>query len=228
MKIDPSDAHGTTLYIRDISVSPDEPVLLALHDLLNSSSVGEFEREAFIRGWTTASTNAGKNFDTVAKQASYMRDLRKKLTTDHAFFKSIYRASFKFGLADGARGVPVETATDFWNQFFTSESGGIAWTTPTAPDVAWLNLWIDYVTNRHKRPVNKDLWNMVCELALKTIEPGAENLEWWNEDGAWPMAVDDFMVWVQTQAPELGKENGNGNTASASATGTASDEMDTS
>lgn len=221
MKIDPNEQYGTTLYIRDISVSPDEPVLLALHDLLNSTSVGEFEREAFTRGWTNASTEAGKNVDTVAKQKAYMQTLRKNLTTDHAFFKSIYRATFKFGLAEGARGVSVETATDFWNQFFTSESGGIAWITPTAPNVPWLELWIEYVSNHHKRPVNKDLWNMVCELCLKAIQPGAEKLEWWNEDGAWPMAVDEFMVWIQTKAPQIGKK-------ATSGAGGATDEMDTS
>lgn len=218
MRIDPNDAYGTTIYIRDISVGPEEPVLLALHDMLNSTSVGEFEREAFVRGWTNASTESGKNLDTTAKQNTYMQSLRKKLTTDTTFFKSVYRATFKFGLTEGARGVSVETATDFWNQFFTSEAGGIAWRTPTAPDVPWLDLWIEYATNNHKRPVNKDLWNMVCELCLKSIQPGAEKLEWWNEDGAWPMAVDDFMTWVQTKAPKLGKVKTEGG---------LNDEMDT-
>jgi DCN1-like protein 1/2 len=210
MKIDPNEKTGTTVYIRDISVSPDEPVLLALHDLLQSSSVGEFEREAFVRGWTNASTEVGKNLDTVSKQHTYMQSLRKKLITDHAYFKNIYRATFKFGLTEGARGVSVETAIDFWNQFFTAESGGIAWVTPTAPDVPWLELWIEYITTKHKRPVNKDLWNMVGEVCLKAIQPGAENLDWWNEDGAWPMAVDEFMAWIQTQAPKLGKKRANG------------------
>lgn len=221
MKIDENEAHGTTLYIRDISVAFDEPVILALHDMLSSDSVGEFERDAFIRGWTAASSEAGKPLDTVAKQATYMETLRSRLTIDHAYFRSIYRATFKFGLSDGARSMPVDTASEFWNQFFGVGSGGIAWVTPTAPNVPWLALWLDYVSNKHKRPINKDLWNMVCELCLKSIEPGAEKLEWWNEDGAWPMAVDEFMTWIQTQCPELGK-----NTTDNAAAG--GDEMDTS
>lgn len=222
MKIDENEAHGTTLYIRDISIAFDEPVILALHDMLNSDSVGEFERDSFIRGWTAASSEAGKPLDTIAKQAAYMESLRSKLTTDHAFFRSTYRATFKFGLSEGARSVPVETAGEFWNQFFTAESGGIAWITPTAPNVPWLALWLEYVTKMHKRPINKDLWNMVCELCLKAIEPGAEKLEWWNEDGAWPMAVDEFMTWIQTQRPELG------NKATNDAAVAGGDEMDTS
>ena len=38
---------------------------------------------------------------------------------------------------------------------------------------------------------------MVGELVTKTREPGGESLDWWTEDGAWPMAVDDFVGFMK-------------------------------
>jgi DCN1-like protein 1/2 len=58
-------------------------------------------------------------------------------------------------------------------------------------------MWCEFYESQVKRPVNKDLWNMVGELVQKTKEPGGESLEWWTEDGAWPMAVDEFVSWVK-------------------------------
>jgi len=223
MQIEEDEDRGTARYIRDVGVSFEEPALTALHELLGSTSVGEFERDAFISGWTSASATSSKILDTISKQANHMSILRNKLASDPAFFKTTYRATFKFGTQEGQRNVAIETATDFWRQFFTASSGGIDWVTPTSPETPWLDLWLEYTTNKHKRPVNKDLWNMVGELCLKSIEPGAEKLEWWNEDGAWPMAIDEFMTWVQTQRPELGKKSGDANNATAT-----NDEMDTS
>lgn len=88
----------------------------------------------------------------------------------------------------------METAIDFWRMFFQAEKGGLEWNTTSTK---WLDLWIEYYELNNKRPVNKDLWNMVGELVLKIKEPGGGNLNWWTEDGAWPMAVDDFVTYVK-------------------------------
>lgn len=77
---------------------------------------------------------------------------------------------------------------------FSSSSGGIEWNTKSAP---WLDLWCEFYETQGKRPVTKDLWNMVGELVQKIKEPGGESLDWWNEDGAWPMVVDEFVAWIK-------------------------------
>ena len=63
--------------------------------------------------------------------------------------------------------------------------------------MAWLDLWLEFCTTHVKRPVNKDLWNMVGELVVKTTEPGGDTLTWWTEDGAWPMAIDEFVAHIK-------------------------------
>lgn len=78
--------------------------------------------------------------------------------------------------------------------FFRQGKGGIEWNTATTN---WLDMWCEYYETQSKRPVNKDLWNMVGELVQKTREPDGESLGWWKEDGAWPMAVDEFVASVK-------------------------------
>ena len=43
---------------------------------------------------------------------------------------------------------------------------------------------------------------MVMELVSKTKEEGGESLEWWNENGAWPMAIDEFVEFVKERRRE--------------------------
>jgi DCN1-like protein 1/2 len=176
-------------------VQLDEVAHLGICDLLQCPSVGEFERDAFISGWRSASTG-DKQYDTTSRQSQYVDVIRKKVTTDPAYFKQVYRNAFKLAKPEGQRSVPMDSALEFWKMFFSRGSGGIEWNTSS---IKWLDSWCQFYEASVKRPVNKDLWNMVGELVTKTKEPGGESLEWWAEDGAWPMAVDDFVAHMKEQ-----------------------------
>lgn len=39
------------------------------------------------------------------------------------------------------------------------------------------------------------MWNMILEFATKTMSD--ETLSFWNEDGAWPSVIDDFVAWCR-------------------------------
>lgn len=47
------------------------------------------------------------------------------------------------------------------------------------------------------KPVNKDLWEQT-EVFMRRIQED-ESLGWWTADGAWPGALDDFVVWVKAK-----------------------------
>ena len=194
---------GVSSYLGDLSIALDEVAHLAVCDLVSCASIGEFDREAFIAGWTAASSPSStsgsfqpsKPLDTIARQQAYISTIRKRLTSDPAYFKTVYRSSFKLAKQNELqRSVPLEAAIEFWKMMFTASSGGVEW---NSKSTAWLDLWCGFYETEVKRPVNKDLWNMVGELMQKTKESGGETLEWWTEDGAWPMAVDDFVAWVK-------------------------------
>ncbi|KIW38842.1 uncharacterized protein PV06_08675 [Exophiala oligosperma] len=194
---------GAQNYLGAIKVQLDELAHLAICDLLQCPSIGEFDRDPFVAGWRSASS-ANKPCDTVAAQAQYVDVIRKKMSADPAYFKQVYRNAFKLAKPEGQRSVPMESAVDFWNMFFRSDNGGLGWNTASTK---WLDMWCEFYETNIKRPVNKDLWNMVGEMALKIKEPDGEALEWWSPDGAWPMAIDDFISHVKDKTKSAGGDD---------------------
>ncbi|ETI21624.1 hypothetical protein G647_07971 [Cladophialophora carrionii CBS 160.54] len=184
---------GAQKYLTDLNVELDEVAHLAICDLLQCPSIGEFDREPFVSGWRSVSTG-DKPYDSSSRQAQYIDVIRKRLSTDSNYFKQVYRNAFKLAKPEGQRSVPMDSAIDFWNMFFRQGKGGIEWNTASTK---WLDLWCEFYESQIKRPVNKDLWNMVGELVTRTREPGGESFDWWTEDGAWPMAIDEYVGFMK-------------------------------
>lgn len=193
---------GAQKYLNDLGVGLEELVHLALYELLQSSSMGEFTRDKFIAGWRFADSVGTKqqSLDNIKAQADHVNAMRERLRTDLGYLKRVYRYSFILARPEGQKNVPVETALDFWKKFFDSETGGVEWNSDSTP---WLDWWLDYYETKYMRPTNKDLWNMVGELVHKTQEPGGENMDWWSEDGAWPTAVDEFVAFVKEKRGDV-------------------------
>ncbi|EFR04724.1 hypothetical protein MGYG_07732 [Nannizzia gypsea CBS 118893] len=130
--------------------------------------------------------------DTIQKQAAYADGLRKLLQDDPNYFRRVYRYTFLLCRMQGQRNVNIELAVEQWQLFFTSENGGVAWETKSVP---WLKWWIEFIETKHKRPINKDLWEQTEVLMRKTMED--ESMDWWSSDAAWPGAIDDFVAFVK-------------------------------
>lgn len=185
---------GAQEYLVDLKIALDDIALLCLCELLQCPSIGEFDREAFISGWQTTGS-----LDNIPKQSAHVASLRKRLPTDGPYFKKVYRYAFNLAKPHGQKSVPMDSALEFWAMFFSSSKGGVEW---NGRNTAWLDEWLQFYETKGKRPVNKDLWNMVYEFMVKTKEQGGEDLSWWHEDGAWPMAVDDFVAHIKAQRGE--------------------------
>ncbi|KDB25209.1 hypothetical protein H109_02937 [Trichophyton interdigitale MR816] len=179
--------NGAMKYFGDLQVRLDEVACLAVAELLRSPSMGEFTREGFVEGWRGTT-----ECDTIEKQASYANGLRKLLLDDPNYFRRVYRYTFLLCRMQGQRNVNIELAVEQWQLFFTSENGGVAWETKSVP---WLKWWIEFIETRHKRPINKDLWEQTEVLMRKTMED--ESMDWWSSDAAWPGAIDDFVAFVK-------------------------------
>ncbi|EFE42533.1 hypothetical protein TRV_02730 [Trichophyton verrucosum HKI 0517] len=197
--------NGAMKYFGDLQVRLDEVACLAVAELLRSPSMGEFTREGFVEGWRGTTESASlkpvysaliysqlSRCDTIEKQASYANGLRKLLLDDPNYFRRVYRYTFLLCRMQGQRNVNIELAVEQWQLFFTSENGGVAWETKSVP---WLKWWIEFIETKHKRPINKDLWEQTEVLMRKTMED--ESMGWWSPDAAWPGAIDDFVAFVK-------------------------------
>ena len=179
----------------DLGVSLDEPVCLAVHTLLSSPTIGEFTRPDFISGWLSAANSASPP-DSLPLQSAYISTLRRALPVDPTLFKRVYRHTFRLARQPGqTKSIPIDTAVEYWKLLFSGNNKAPSWRGPSGTD--WLGWWIEFVESEWRRGVNSDMWNMLYEFQVKTMEPDGETMNWWSEDGAWPGVLDDFVVWIR-------------------------------
>ncbi|KAI9840388.1 MAG: Scaffold-type E3 ligase [Sclerophora amabilis] len=188
---------GAMRYLKDIKVQLDEIAVLAIGEALQAPTMGEFTRDGFVKGWRTL------NSDTLTKQQSAASRLRTQLPTDQDLFRRVYRYTFQLARLPGQKAVALDAAIEYWRLLFTPPHG-VAWSTPSG--TPWLDRWITYLTERWKRTVNRDMWNMTYEFFRKSIEQ--DDLSWWDEQGAWPGVLDDFVGYVKETREKEGGEPG--------------------
>ena len=81
-----------------------------------------------------------------------------------------------------------------------------------SPSYDWLEFWTSFLKEKWTRSVNRDMWNMTLEFALRTMSD--ETLSFWSEDGAWPSVIDEFVTWCRdTQGIGKGREQDHMDTA---------------
>ncbi|KAI9891482.1 MAG: Scaffold-type E3 ligase [Vezdaea aestivalis] len=183
--------NGAINYFKDLGIKLDDPVVLAVQELLNSQAVGEFSRQDFVAGWSKLSA------ETLQKQREATKSLRKTMSTNPDAFKQVYRHTFLLARPLGQKSASLDMAVEFWKTLFSNQ-GGYGWSSAETP---WLEYWVEFVEGKWKRSINKDMWNMLLEFAKKTKED--EDFGWWDEGGAWPGSMDEFVGYVKKRREGL-------------------------
>ncbi|KAF5684859.1 putative SCRO [Fusarium denticulatum] len=192
---DKLELDSTMSYLTEkLQVNIENAELLVALELLQAPSVGVITRKGYVDGWKV--TGAGT---THQEHAAHLRKLTKSLSSDPTLFKKVYRHTFVAGRDGDQKALNLETALVYWDILFAPP--GMEWKTPNHN---WLELWKSFLNAKWTRSVNKDMWNMTLEFALKSLSD--ESLSFWNEDGAWPSVIDDFVDWCREQG--IGKTDG--------------------
>jgi DCN1-like protein 1/2 len=119
-----------------------------------------------------------------------VKGLVANLSKDMSLFKKVYRYAFTAGRERDQKALSLDNALIYWGMLFSPP--GWRW---VSENHDWLEHWKRFLSEKWTRSVNKDMWNMVLEFALKSKED--ESLSFWNEDGAWPSVIDDFVEWCK-------------------------------
>ncbi|GAP88824.1 putative defective in cullin neddylation protein 1 [Rosellinia necatrix] len=178
-------ADSAMRYLQSIGVGlEDASLFLAVH-LLQAPSIGEIPRDGFVNGWKDAGIEA-----KTEAQAAHLKYLAGLMTTERDLFRKVYRYVFVAGKEGDQRAISLEMALLYWDTIF--KKPGQSWAGPTTN---WLNEWRTFLQDNWKRSVNRDMWNQTLEFAFKSMDD--ESLIFWNENGAWPGVIDDFVGWIQ-------------------------------
>lgn len=97
------------------------------------------------------------------------------------------------------------------------------WTLLLPGHFPWLHHWLEFVRANCRNSVSKDLWMQVLEFGQQ-IAPDMRNFD---ENGAWPVLLDDFASHMQELVAKLGlaKTQANEAALAAKAASDADDSM---
>ncbi|KAI5856786.1 defective in cullin neddylation protein [Durotheca rogersii] len=177
-------------YLEALGVDMEGPSLWVALELLQVPSIGEITREGFINGWK--STGVDPKVDA---QKQHIARLTNSLIRDRDLLRKVYRYAFAAGKEKDQRSLAMDTALVYWEGLF--KRPGLVWVGRTA-HVNWLDEWTTFLRENWTRSVSRDMWNQTLEFSLKSIED--ESLSFWNEDGAWPGVIDDFVAWFRRKS----------------------------
>lgn len=185
-------------FCEDIGVEPENIVMLVLAWKMGAKHMGFFSEEEWLHGLSSLQC------DTIQKIQGKL-DYLKSLLNDQNHFKSIYRYAYDFARDKDQRSMDMATAKAMLQLLL-----GKHW-----PLCASFHQFLE---QSKYRVINKDQWCNVLEFS-RTIKPDLSN---YDEDGAWPVLLDEFVEWLRARYPHLNRASQTAEDSSHTSFGAAS------
>ncbi|CAH0479059.1 unnamed protein product [Peronospora belbahrii] len=164
---------GILAFCDALGIDAQDPVMLALSCAMEAETMGVFTRTEFRRGMHKLHCHS-------------IEDLRDQIPTlrsqlhDRAQFSAIYSFTFGFSKDPAQKSLALELAIELWNFLLPGH-------------FHWHRHWLQYVREHSRSVVSKDLWLQVLDFGLQ-IKPDLSNFD---ENGAWPVLLDDFAAHMR-------------------------------
>ncbi|WVF70183.1 hypothetical protein IAT40_004971 [Kwoniella sp. CBS 6097] len=190
---------GTMEMCKELEVDPDsDAVLFCLATDLGSKVLGEWEKQPFVAGLASYPGN----IDSLSALKKYLPSLRKKLNTDPTYFKKVYMHTFTLakGTDFGARTLQLDTAIGLWNLYIppalSSTPSALSHHSDTSAPPQFgqeeFELWLEFIRQKGKA-VSRDTWSLLVDF-IRSID---KEFKEYDDEGAWPSTIDDFVEFVR-------------------------------
>lgn len=163
-------------FCEDIGVEPENIVMLVLAWKLEATNMGFFTKEEWLKGMTSLQCDCTER---VQGKLDYMRSQ----LNDPLIFKNIYRYAFDFARDKDQRSLDMDTAKSMLALLL-----GRTW--PLFP------VFHQFLEQSKYKVMNKDQWYNVLEFS-RTVNADLSN---YDEDGAWPVMLDEFVDWHKAKS----------------------------
>lgn len=185
-------AEGLERLSDDLGVGLDDIFFLIFAFHCGCRTQGVITKDDFIRGVRSL------RVDTPEALKATVQGVRQSIFNDMQQLRNVYSYAFTYSLEPLQKQLPTELAVAYWRLIL----GPLDW--------CFFNHFLNYIECvSNLSSITKDVWLMVLEFVMTSQTPAGNSetteenidrvLREYEDDGAWPLVIDNFVEWMRDE-----------------------------